>query len=48
MHNYMEGDGMRRGVQIIKMRGTDIDSDIHPVEFDDDGLHVRDKRKVEA
>jgi KaiC/GvpD/RAD55 family RecA-like ATPase len=48
MHNYMEGDGMRRGVQIIKMRGTDIDSDIYPVDFDDDGLHIRPKRKVEA
>jgi KaiC/GvpD/RAD55 family RecA-like ATPase len=48
MHNYMEGDGMHRGVQIIKMRGTDIDSDIHAVEFDDEGLHVRPERKLKA
>jgi KaiC/GvpD/RAD55 family RecA-like ATPase len=44
MHNYLEGDGMHRGVQIVKMRGTDIDSDIHPVAFDDDGLTVHADR----
>ena len=45
MHNYLEGDGMHRGVQIVKMRGTGIDSDIHPVDFGDEGLHVSpDKR----
>jgi len=48
MHNYMEGDGMRRGIQIIKMRGTDIDSDIHAIEFEDDGLHVRPEQDIEA
>ena len=48
MHNYLEGGGMHRGVQIVKMRGTDIDGDIHAVEFDDDGLQVRPDRKLEA
>ncbi|MFC6725121.1 RAD55 family ATPase [Halobium palmae] len=40
LHNYLEADGMTRGVQVVKMRGTDVDTDIHPVAFDDDGIHV--------
>ncbi|MFC4356850.1 RAD55 family ATPase [Halobium salinum] len=40
MHNYLEGDGMRRGVQVVKMRGTDVDTDIHPVSFGADGVAV--------
>lgn len=40
MHNYLESDGMTRGVQVLKMRGTDVDTDIHEVAFGDDGLHV--------
>jgi KaiC/GvpD/RAD55 family RecA-like ATPase len=45
MHNYLEGDGMRRGVQIVKMRGTDVDSDIHPVDFESEGLYVHPERR---
>jgi len=40
MHNYLEGGGMQRGVQIIKMRGTRIDCDIRATEFSDRGLRV--------
>ncbi len=39
-HNYMENESMTRGIQVIKMRGTDIDTEIHPLSFDTDGLHV--------
>ncbi|WP_435146705.1 RAD55 family ATPase [Halobaculum sp. P14] len=41
-HNYMEDDGMRRGVQVVKMRGTDVDTDIHDLRFTDAGLAVGD------
>ena len=41
LHNYLEDDGMRRGIQTLKMRGTDIDADIREVEFTDRGLTVR-------
>ncbi len=40
MHNYLEDEGMRRGVQVLKMRGTDIDTDIQDLEFTDEGLAV--------
>jgi KaiC/GvpD/RAD55 family RecA-like ATPase len=46
-HNYLEPSGMTRGVQIIKMRGTNIDSDIRSIEFSDSGLSVRPSKKVE-
>ncbi|QGX94475.1 KaiA-binding protein [Haloplanus rallus] len=48
MHNYLEGGGMHRGVQIVKMRGTSIDSNIHAIEFEDDGLHVRPEQQIQA
>ncbi|WP_460921675.1 RAD55 family ATPase [Salinarchaeum chitinilyticum] len=40
MHNYLEEGGMQRGVQIIKMRGTKIDSNIHAARFSERGLRV--------
>jgi KaiC/GvpD/RAD55 family RecA-like ATPase len=40
MHNYLEDEGMQRGVQVLKMRGTDVDTDIQDVEFTDGGLRV--------
>jgi len=46
MHNYLEDGGMQRGVQIIKMRGTDIDSDIHAAQFSDRGLRVDPDRTL--
>ncbi|UIP00083.1 AAA family ATPase [Halobaculum sp. CBA1158] len=45
-HNYMEDDGMRRGVQVVKMRGVDADTDIQDVEFTDAGLVVGDGKPV--
>lgn len=47
-HNYLEATGMRRGVQVIKMRGTDIDSDIKQLEFSREGLKVNPEQVVEA
>lgn len=40
LHNYLEEGGMTRGIQVVKMRGTDVDTDISRVEFTDEGLHV--------
>ncbi|MGM0605596.1 MAG: RAD55 family ATPase [Halobacteriota archaeon] len=45
-HNYLEEDGMRRGIQVIKMRGTDVDTDIHRLAFDTDGIHVTPESPV--
>lgn len=45
-HNYMESSGMTRGIQVIKMRGTPIDSDIRAIEFTDDGLVVQPEQRV--
>jgi KaiC/GvpD/RAD55 family RecA-like ATPase len=47
-HNYLDGGGMTRGVQVIKMRGTAIDCDIRPIEFSDQGLRVIADKRVEA
>ena len=47
-HNFLEDGGMQRGVQVIKMRGTDIDADIRQIGFSDDGLHVEADRKLVA
>jgi KaiC/GvpD/RAD55 family RecA-like ATPase len=46
MHNYLEDEGMRRGVQVLKMRGTDVDTDIHDVSFGSEGLRVGPARPV--
>ena len=48
LHNYLEPGGMRRGLQIIKMRGTDIDADIRKLEFGPGGLEVRPGELVEV
>lgn len=47
-HNYLDPSGMNRGIQIIKMRGTNIDSDIREIGFSNDGLRVFPKQKMEA
>ncbi len=44
LHNFLEDGGMQRGVQVLKMRGTAIDTDIHDVSFGSDGLSVGTKR----
>ncbi|MFB6165119.1 MAG: RAD55 family ATPase [Haloarculaceae archaeon] len=46
-HNYMEAGGMTRGVQIIKMRGTAIDCDIHEIGFSAQGLRVFPEKKIQ-
>jgi KaiC/GvpD/RAD55 family RecA-like ATPase len=39
LHNYMDKQGnMARALQIIKMRGTKHNCDMHAVEFTDKGL----------
>jgi len=48
LHNYLGATGMQRGVQIVKMRGTDIDCDIRPIRFTDMGVEVDPDRKLEA
>jgi len=48
LHNYLESGEMTRGVQIIKMRGTEIDCDIREIAFSGSGLRVYPDRKVQA
>lgn len=45
-HNYLEPTGMRRGIQIIKMRGTEIDADIRRVDFSRNGIEVHPDETV--
>ncbi len=45
-HNFLDSEGMTRGVQVIKMRGTDIDSDIRALSFTDRGLEVDPETQV--
>jgi len=40
-HNYLKDDGMRRGIQVIKMRGTDTNTEIHTLTFGANGLEIR-------
>jgi len=47
-HNYLEATGMTRGIQVIKMRGTNIDCDIRSVEFTSSGLVVDPSARVEV
>jgi KaiC/GvpD/RAD55 family RecA-like ATPase len=47
-HNFLDEGGMRRGVQVLKMRGTAIDTDIKPLSFTPDGLEVEGGEKVFA
>ncbi len=44
LHNFLEDGGMQRGVQVLKMRGTAIDTDIHELSFGNEGLTVGAKR----
>lgn len=50
LHNFLDDDvgEMRRGLQLVKMRGTAIDTNIHPLEFTEAGLQVDPRRAVEA
>ncbi|WP_181693185.1 ATPase domain-containing protein [Natronomonas sp. LN261] len=44
MHNFLEDGGMQRGIQVLKMRGTQIDTDIHDLSFGGGGLSVGSSR----
>ena len=46
-HNFLDSGGMTRGVQVIKMRGTNIDSDIGALSFTDRGLVVDPDTQVQ-
>ena len=46
-HNFMEAGGMTRAAQIIKMRGTDVDCDMHAASFSSGGLAVHPDLKVD-
>jgi KaiC/GvpD/RAD55 family RecA-like ATPase len=47
-HNFLDSGGMTRGIQVIKMRGTAIDTDIRDLSFSDQGLRVHPEKQVEA
>jgi len=47
-HNFLDSGGMTRGVQVIKMRGTAIDTDIRDLSFSDRGLRVDPEQPVKA
>lgn len=47
-HNFLDAGGMTRGVQVIKMRGTAIDSDIRRLSFSDQGLRVHPNEQVQG
>lgn len=40
LHNYLREGGMTRGIQVLKMRGSAVDTDIHEVNFSEDGIAV--------
>ena len=44
MHNFLEEGGMQRGIQVLKMRGTKIETDIHDLSFGDNGVRVGTRR----
>ncbi len=46
LHNFLNDGGMERGIQIVKMRGCDIDTEIHQLEFTADGLQIDPARSV--
>ncbi|MDX1745107.1 MAG: ATPase domain-containing protein [Halobacteriales archaeon] len=50
LHNFLDADSgnMQRGVQVVKMRGTDIDTDIHKLSFTDAGIRVHPDEKIEG
>jgi len=47
-HNFLDSDGMTRGLQVIKMRGTAIDCDIREISFSDQGLRVHSDKKIQG
>lgn len=48
LHNYLDETGMTRGVQVVKMRGTNIDCDIRAADFTSGGLVVYPRQKLDG
>lgn len=46
-HNFLDSGSMTRGIQVIKMRGTAIDTDIRKISFSDQGLRVHPEKKIQ-
>jgi KaiC/GvpD/RAD55 family RecA-like ATPase len=46
-HNFLDATGMTRGIQVVKLRGAEIDTDIRPLAFSDAGLSVDPDGEVE-
>ena len=42
MHHFLNDRKMFRALQIIKMRGTKHDNQLHPLYFDEEGLVVEE------
>lgn len=45
-HNYLDGGDMTRGLQLLKMRGTDIDCAVRPLSFGEEGVVVDPDERV--
>ena len=50
LHNFLDPSSgeMARGVQVIKMRGTTVDTDIHELVFTPEGLRVRPEVTIDG
>jgi KaiC/GvpD/RAD55 family RecA-like ATPase len=47
-HNFLDSAGMTRGVQVVKMRGTDVDTEIRPLSFSAEGLGVDPEGEIDV
>lgn len=45
-HNCVNSTGMNRGVQVLKMRGTDVDCEIREMELSDSGVEISSEKKA--
>lgn len=46
LHNMQRGDVRVRGLEVLKMRGTDHGNKIYPLSFTDEGLEVNTEGKI--
>ncbi|NUE01367.1 KaiA-binding protein [Halorubraceae archaeon YAN] len=46
-HNYLKDDQMRRGIQVVKMRGTPVNTDIHQFSFTPAGIVIEPETQAE-
>ncbi|HDP96560.1 MAG TPA: ATPase [Euryarchaeota archaeon] len=47
LHNYLDKGKMRRAIQIVKMKGTGHDTDLHKLSFSKRGLQVGNASGIE-